>query len=296
MEPGVSANRRTVVFLFISLGLIAVSCSDHEMPTAPAGGSSSAAATAGGSGAAASGVADHGRGTMRVDPRRRNDDETRTPAPTVTGTPPTVTATRTPRPAEVEVEGTIAGITAPSFVLMTRSGPVTIQTGPGTVFRSRGNIVSFADLKVGQQVEVEGVRQNDGSILAGKVQIEDENEQEERTKTPTTTPTITQTPGGPTSTATATRTPSSPTATRTPEPEDEQEKEIEGTISGFNGSTFTVLTRSGPVTVQTNAATQFRKDGKSLTFGDLKTGMQVQVKGQIQPDKSILASRVSLED
>jgi hypothetical protein len=292
MEPGVSANRRTVVFLFISLGLIAVSCSDHEMPTAPAGGSSPAAATAGGSGAAASGVADHGRGTLRVDPRRRNDDETRTPSPTVTGTPPTVTATRTPRPAEVEVEGTIAGITAPSFVLMTRSGPVTIQTGPNTVFRSRGNIVGFADLKVGQQVEVEGVRQNDGSILAAKVQIEDENEQEERTKTPTITPT----PGGPTSTSTSTPTPRTPTPTRTPENEDEQQNEIEGTISGISGSSFTVMTKSGLVTVQTNASTQFRRDGDSLSLADLKTGTRVEVKGQLQPDKSILASRVDIKD
>lgn len=294
MEPGVPANRRSVVFLFISLGLIAVSCSDHEMPTAPRVGASSPTAGSGSSSAVASGVADRGRGTVRVDPRRRGDDETRTPAPTVTGTPPTVTATRTPRPAEVEVEGTIAGITAPGFVLMTRSGPVTVQTGPNTVFRSRGNIVGFSDLKVGQRVEVEGVRQNDGSILAAKVQIEDENEdeREERTKTPTITPT----PGGPTDTPSATRTPASPTPTRTPEPEDEQEREVEGTISSLGGSSFTILTKSGPVTVQTNAATQFRRGGDSRSFADLKIGQKVEVKGQLQPDKSILASRVSIED
>src|SRR5262245_893589 len=168
MEPGVFTVRRSVGSLFILLGLIAISCSDHEMPTAPGGGASSSGAAAGSSGAVASGVADRGRGTVRLDPRRRNDDETRTPAPppTVAGTPPTVTATRTPRPAEAEIEGKIAGITAPNFTVMTRSGLVTVQTGPNTLFRNEGNIAGFGDLKAGQEVEVEGVRQNDGSILA----------------------------------------------------------------------------------------------------------------------------------
>ncbi|HKA36809.1 MAG TPA: DUF5666 domain-containing protein [Thermoanaerobaculia bacterium] len=267
------------------------------MPTAPGGGASSSGAAAGSSGAVASGVADRGRGTVRLDPRRRNDDETRTPAPTVTGTPPTVTPTRTPRPAEAEIEGKITGITAPNFTVMTRSGPVTVQTGPNTIFRNEGNIAGFGDLKIGQEVEVEGVRQGDGSILASKVQIEeDENEQEERTKTPTATPTVTPTPGGPTATPTATRTPGSPTPTKTPEPEDEQDNEVEGTIAGISGSSFTVMTGSGLVTVQTNPSTQFRRDDKTLTFADLKTGMRVEVKGQVQPDKSILASQVSVED
>src|SRR5262245_52700438 len=193
MKFRVPAVRRSVVSLLIFLGLIAVSCSDHEMPTAPGGGASSSGAAGGSSGAGASGVADrgHGRGTVRVDPRRRGDDENRTPSPTVTGTPPTVTPTRTPRPGEAEIEGKIVTITAPSFTLMTRTGLVTVQTGPNTLFRSEGKIIGFGDLKAGQEVEVEGMRQGDGSILASKVQLEDEDEdeQEERTKTPTITPT-----------------------------------------------------------------------------------------------------------
>jgi hypothetical protein len=148
-------------------------------------------------------------------------------------------------------------------------------------------------LKVGQRVEVK-VSDKRRLHPGGEVQIEDEdeNEQEERTKTPTITPT----PGGPTATPTATRTPASPTPTRTPEREDEQEREAEGTISSLGGSSFTILTKAGPVTVQTNAATQFRRGGDSRSFADLRIGQKVEVKGQLQPDQSILASRVSIED
>ena len=283
MEVGVPRNRRPVVLLLTGLMLIVLSCSEKSMPTQPTV-SSPAAGTAASAGAATSG---RGRGTVKVDPREGKDDN-KTPSPTVTGTPPTATPTRTPRPGEVEVEGTVAGLNAPNFTLMTRSGPVTIQTGASTVFRSRGNLVTFADLKVGQRVEVEGARQGDGSILAARVQIEEENEQEEATKTPTVTPT----PGTPT----GTQTPSTPTATRTPKPEDEDQAEVEGTVGTINGTSFTVMTRSGPVTIQTNAATQFRRDGDSQSFTDLKTGLEVEVRGQLQPDKSILASRVDLKN
>jgi hypothetical protein len=285
MEVGVSRNRGPVVLLLTSILLIVLSCSEKEMPTQPAASSPPAGSSAS-AGAVTSG---RGRGTVKVDPREGKDDN-KTPTPTVTGTPPTATPTRTPRPGEVEVEGKVAALNAPNFTLMTRSGPVTIQTGPSTLFRKNGNPANFADLKLGEEVEVEGARLNDGSILAARVQIEDENEQEEeKTRTPTATPT----PG----TATGTPTPSTPTPTRTPKPDDEDnEKEVEGIVGAINATSFIVMTRSGQVTVQTNAATQFRGDGDPKSFADLKTGIEVEVKGQVQPDKSILAARVDIKN
>ena len=211
MESGVSARRRTVVSLFIALGLVAVSCSDHESPTSPRSSPAEDRATT--SGATRGGVtASRGRSPVTVNPRSRGNT------------------------------GIITGLSATSFTIQTPKGALTIQTNASTVFRLRGKAATFADLKIGLRVEVEGPAQPDGSILAARVEDEDdENEQEEATKSPT--PTVTGTPP----TATPTRTPKpeddednektktptftpggptrTPTVTRTPEQENEEENE-----------------------------------------------------------------------
>ncbi len=222
----------------------------------------------------------------RVSVEGAENEETRTPTTTPSGTitPVTATPTRTPRPEGVDVEGAVGPITGTSFVLMTRSTPVTIQTDSATIFRRDESPATFADVKTGGRVEVKGARQADGSVLASRVDIE-EDEDEDRTKTPTPTPTMTTTATTPLSTRT-------PTPTKTPEPEG---VEREGSIASIIGTSFVLMTGSGPVMIQTTAATLFRRDGDTLTFGDLKVGNRAQAEGTLQADGSILASRVSLE-
>jgi hypothetical protein len=222
-----------------------------------------------------------GRSTVSLAPR--SDDGTRTPSPTLTGTPATATPTRTPRPEEIELEGTVGGINGTSFVLMTRSGPVTIQTNPETLFRKDGNPATFADIATGGRAEVEGRRQSDGSVLASRVDIE---EGEERTRTPSGTATATATATTPLPTRT-------PTPTRTPEPEEEIERE--GTVGSISGTSFVLMTRSGPVTVQTTAATEFRRDDSPASFADITVGGEVEARGAFQMDGSLLASRVEIK-
>jgi hypothetical protein len=48
---------------------------------------------------------------------------------------------------------------------------VTIQTNAGTQFRQDGDTKSLADIKTGIEVEVDGARQTDGSVLASRVSI-----------------------------------------------------------------------------------------------------------------------------
>ena len=213
-------------------------------------------------------------------------EEARTPTATPTGTitPPTATPTRSPRPEGVELEGTVGPVNGTSFMLMTRSGSVTIQTDSATQLRKEDGPATFTDIKTGVKVEVEGTRQNDGSVLASRVNVEAEDA-EERTKTPTGMPATTTTATTPQPTRT-------PTPTRTPEVEG---ADLEGTVGGISGSTFMLMTRSGPVTIQTNPATQFRNDDNPATFGDIKPGIEVEVKGTTQPDSSVVASRVSLK-
>jgi hypothetical protein len=208
------------------------------------------------------------------------------------------------------IEGIVDSIILPSsFVLKNPRGMVTVQTDGSTVFRMGGNLVAFGDLKAGQKVEVEGSPQQNGSLFAKQVNIENP-EQEEVTRTPTPTvtgtpptATPTRTPGPddednrtrtPSSTPTATGgSPSTPTPTRTPEPE--EGVDLEGTAGPVSGTSFMLMTRSGTVTIQTNSATQFKNDGNPASLADIKTGAQVEVQGTSQPDGSVLASRVSIK-
>jgi hypothetical protein len=164
------------------------------------------------------------------------EEATRTPTPTVTGTPPTAVPTRTPRPDDDDNR--------------TKTPTVTGTPPTGTPTRTP--------------------------------EAEDD---EDRTKTPRATPTATVTPGGPTLTA---------TPTRTPEPEDNG-VELEGRVGTVGATSFVLMTKSGPVTIQTDGSTQFRNDGNPATFLDVKMGEEVEVQGQIQADKSVVASRVDIK-
>jgi hypothetical protein len=69
---------------------------------------------------------------------------------------------------EVELSGAIDSLAAPDLVV----AGVTVHTDPNTEFRVGGVEGTFGDLKVGEQVEVEGVLQADGSILAREIGAE----------------------------------------------------------------------------------------------------------------------------
>ncbi len=83
-----------------------------------------------------------------------------------------------PEVEEVDVSGTISGApdgTTMTFVLTTDQGDVTIDVNSSTVIQEHHNAMTFADLADGTAVEVEGVLQGDGSILATKISIESED-------------------------------------------------------------------------------------------------------------------------
>lgn len=81
-----------------------------------------------------------------------------------------------PEIEETEISGTINGDPdsgTQSFILTTDSGDVTVVTNSETIFKEHGDLKTFADLADAMSVEVEGIVQGDGSILATKVSIED---------------------------------------------------------------------------------------------------------------------------
>jgi hypothetical protein len=196
-----------------------------------------------------------------------------TPTATQTRTETTPTVTRTPS-SVVALEGVVLSIDAGNarFVIQTGGSPVTILTNATTEFRKGDAPATFGDLTVGGEVYLYGNRQGDGSVLAFKVYIEVPN------PTPTVTRTITET---------------TPTPTRTVS----QTVALEGVVLSIDAGNarFVIQTGGSPVTIQTNAATEFRKGDAPATFGDLTVGGEVYLYGNRQGDGSVLAFKVYIE-
>ena len=73
-----------------------------------------------------------------------------------------------------EVSGTVLSVDsgAGSFTVQSGGGTVSVKTDGATTFRHRGGSAAFADVTVGSSVEINGILQSDGSVLARKVMIE----------------------------------------------------------------------------------------------------------------------------
>jgi len=76
---------------------------------------------------------------------------------------------------EVEIRGRIKAIATNHIVIMQFAFFVDAET---IILDHRNNAISFADLQVGQLVEVRADRQADGSLLATRIKIEDEVDDE----------------------------------------------------------------------------------------------------------------------
>jgi hypothetical protein len=72
------------------------------------------------------------------------------------------------------VSGTVQSVDseAGSFVVQSGVGTVTVKTDSGTSFKRRGGKATFADVTAGARVDVNGILQQDGSVLARKVTLE----------------------------------------------------------------------------------------------------------------------------
>lgn len=73
-----------------------------------------------------------------------------------------------------DLTGTVASVNAAtsSFLLNTVTGSLAVQTNTSTQITKDGQPASFSDLATGQNVEVIGALQPDGSVLAATVMIE----------------------------------------------------------------------------------------------------------------------------
>jgi small nuclear ribonucleoprotein (snRNP)-like protein len=155
-----------------------------------------------------------------------------------------------------EFKGTVNSFDSPnaSFELQLADGSTrSVITDAQTEFE--GTLHAFADLTVGQRVEVKGTVQADSSILASSVEGENEDEVNE---------------------------------------ENEGEVEGKGTVLSVGSNSFVMQLSARQVTVIVSSATEF--DGDLHSLADVKVGMLVEMKGQVQNNGAIAASRVHGED
>jgi cytochrome c-type biogenesis protein CcmE len=138
---------------------------------------------------------------------------------------------------------------------------VTVSTD--TVIRHGHTVLTMANIQIGDKVQVKG--------------------------------TTTTTPSGTTFTATEIKVEDMDHAG---EGEDDDDAKVEGVISGLTNTpgcpsvTFNVVTTVGTTSVTTNASTKF--DG--VLCSTLADAQSVEVKGTLQPDGSIVATKVEVED
>jgi hypothetical protein len=71
---------------------------------------------------------------------------------------------------EVEFEGSIQSVTPPTLTVANK----TVLTDSSTRITRNDGTAMLSDLQVGEHVEVEGMRQADGSVLATRIEAEDD--------------------------------------------------------------------------------------------------------------------------
>ena len=160
---------------------------------------------------------------------------------------------------QVTVNGAIDTVTGTASAFEFKIGSRVIKGDALTVFFGDGNSPdSFASLKDGVRVEVKG-EQRDGFVYATRIHVNDDDDDDD-------------TPGQETSAS------------------------IHGTLTAIGGSTPAFVLTVGGTTVRTSASTEVKRRGDVQTLAELKVGMSLHVVGVRQPDGSLDARKIEIND
>jgi len=166
--------------------------------------------------------------------------------------------------AEVRFDGRIDAMNVTAGQLTVAGRAVTVTST--TEIRDEGARRVLGDLRVGDQVEVRGLVFG-AAVVATRIDLK-----------------VPAAPPGP----------NPPAPNPTPPPG--AEAEFTGTISSISsaapGATLIVAGR----TVRTNGNTLVRRRGDPVGFDRLRVGQVVEVRGTSQPDGSVLANRITIEE
>ena len=151
---------------------------------------------------------------------------------------------------EVEFRGFVDSVGLDSLVVDGRT--VRVVAGTTEVLGRQNQPIPLSDIVVGSFVEVEGWPQSDGSVLAEKIKLEDDDD------------------------------------------DDENEIEFRGFVESVGVDSLVVNGRT--VRVVGRMAELLGRQNQPIPFSDFVVGSFVEVEGSPQPDGSVLAEKIKLED
>jgi hypothetical protein len=159
----------------------------------------------------------------------------------------------------VEVNGTIDTLTGSAGAFQFKIGSRVVKGDANTTFFGDGDKPdTFSDLKNGARVEVKG-QQRDGFVYATRLHINGDD----------TTPDD----NGPDSSAS-----------------------IHGTLVSMSGAKPNLVLTVGSTTVRTSSTTEVKRRGDVQTLDTLKVGQALHVEGARQPDGSLNARKIEIDD
>jgi hypothetical protein len=181
---------------------------------------------------------------------------------------------------EVDLKGRVDALPPSTPAGTFTTAGKTIVTNSSTVFVSGTTTESFANLRVGVEVEVHGTASGN-AVTATRVEIEDEAEPE-----PEPEPHNPPSPNPPAP---------NPPAPNPPAPTPPREAELSGTIAGLTGTASSFQFTLGGTLVKGDPATMIAGDSSvPKTFADLKNGAVVEVHGT-QQTGFVQALRIQVE-
>jgi hypothetical protein len=157
----------------------------------------------------------------------------------------------------VEVNGAIDTLAGSASAFQFKIGSRLVKGDANTTFFGDGDKPdTFTDLKEGSRVEVKG-EQRDGFVYATRIHVNN----------PGVTP-----------------------------PGEDESASIHGTLTSISGTTPNFVLLVGTTTVRTSSATEVKRRGDVQTLAALKTGQSLHVVGDRQPDGSLVARTIEIDD
>jgi len=152
--------------------------------------------------------------------------------------------------------GTVKSVGSDSLVVTTQpKGDVTVKVDANTIIRKQGVVIHLADIKVGDGVNTMGTRVDDHTLLARQIEVRGNGNENEP-----------------------------------------EEGSADGTVKSVGSGSLTVTTRDhGDVTVNVNASTVIRKEGKTIQLSDVKVGDGVDAEGQKIDEHTLLARTIEVK-
>lgn len=162
-----------------------------------------------------------------------------------------------------EAEGTVSAVDANSLTVHTKSGDdVKFTVNSDTIIRAEDQRLGLADIKVGDQVNVEGRLNTDGGFTALRIEVQNGHGDGNGNGNPSTHP---------------------------------EPVEVNGTVTAVSSTSLTVNAEGHSAVIGLTSTTVVKNGGQTGALADLKTGQRVEVTANRQTDGTLVATQVRID-